>query len=189
MRKLTYLVASTLDGFIAGPDGSFDFFPVSDSYLEFLSSEYPETIPTPGREALGIDPENKHFDTVLEGRGSYGVGLKAGITDAYAHLRHYVFSQSMTTSPDPAVELVSTDPVAKVHELKQEEGKGIWVCGGATLAETLRAEIDVVIVKIYPVAIGSGMPLFAGEFQPRPFTLTDSHVHDSGVAIMTYTAL
>ncbi|MQA85455.1 MAG: dihydrofolate reductase [Streptosporangiales bacterium] len=191
MRKLTYFVASTIDGYIAGPDGSDPsgpdgIFPVEGDHIDAIFSEYPEIAPGPVRKALGIEPENSRFDTALEGRRSYEIGLKAGITNAYPHLRHYVFSRSMARSPDPDVEIVSTDPIAKVRELKQEDGKGIWLCGGAQLADALSAEIDELIVKLNPVVIGSGIPLFAGDFAIRRYELAGRHIYASGVAFLTY---
>jgi hypothetical protein len=42
-------------------------------------------------------------------------------------LRQYVVSRTIRESPDPAVEIIAGDPLAKVRELKQEDGKGIWL--------------------------------------------------------------
>ncbi|TJZ54149.1 dihydrofolate reductase [Streptomyces piniterrae] len=194
MRKLVYYVAATLDGFIAGPDGADPtgpdgFWPISDDYVRHMAEEYPETLPAPAREALSITAEGTHFDTVLEGRKSYEIGLEAGITDAYPHLRHLVFSTTLTESPDPAVELVTSDPVAKVRELKQEDGKDIWLIGGGELAGTLYAEIDQLIVKLGPLTTGGGIPLFGRKaaFDPRIWNLTDHTVLGSGAAFLTYT--
>lgn len=123
-----------------GPDG---FFNVGEDYLDLLVSEYPETLPTPAREALGVTAEGTKFDAVLQGRMTYQIGLDEGLTNAYRQIRqHLVFSQTMAESPDPSVELVSTDPVARVQDLKREAGKHIWLCGGATLASVLSDEID-----------------------------------------------
>ncbi|WP_158880975.1 dihydrofolate reductase family protein [Amycolatopsis anabasis] len=194
MRKLTYLVASTIDGFIADPSGANPagpdgFFVLEGGHMQALFSDYPDIIPAQARQALGIDAPNKHFDTVLEGRVSYEMGLREGVTNAYPHLRHYVFSRSMTASPDPGVELVSTDPLAKVRELKREDGMRIWLCGGAKLANALRPEIDELVVKLHPVVAGAGIPLFDGEFRPERFTLAEHQVFDSGVVHLTYVRL
>ncbi|MFG3140626.1 dihydrofolate reductase family protein [Streptomyces sp. NPDC048211] len=193
MRKLVYYIASTLDGFIAGPDGADPtgpdgFWPIPEDYVGHLIAEYPETLPGPARAALSITAEGTHFDTVVEGRRSYEIGLKAGVNDAYPHLRHLVFSRTLGESPDPAVEIVATDPVARVRELKEEEGKDIWLVGGAELAGSLYSEIDTLIVKLSPMTIGAGIPLFSHKatFDPAAWTLTDHTVLGSGAAFLTY---
>jgi dihydrofolate reductase len=190
VRTLTYLVAATLDGFIAPPDGSdpsADLLGTQGDHLPALVADYPDIIPVQAREMLGLaDAENKHFDTVVEGRNSYRLGLEAGINNAYPHLRHLVFSRSLTESPDPGVELVATDPVERIRELKQEDGKKIWLVGGAALARSLRPEIDELMIKMHPVVSGAGIPLFGGEFRPQRFRLVHSQTFDSGVLHLTY---
>ncbi|MER7014079.1 dihydrofolate reductase family protein [Saccharopolyspora sp. NPDC000359] len=191
MRKLTYCVATTIDGYIAAPDrsdpSSTGLMAPSPEYLPRLLAELPEIIPTHLREPLGIaDVEPKHFDTVIEGRGSYEIGLQAGITNAYAHLEHYVFSRTMTGGPDPGVHLVATDPVEKVRELKAQPGKKIWLVGGAKLAAALRPEIDELLIKLNPVVAGAGIPLFDGGFHPEQFDLTSAQPFPGGVVHLTY---
>lgn len=64
---------------------------------------------------LGITAENQCFDAVLMGRRTYEVGVKEGITNPYPQMKQYVFSQTFKESPDQAIELVSTDPLAFVQ--------------------------------------------------------------------------
>ncbi|MFD0266158.1 dihydrofolate reductase family protein [Streptomyces sp. NPDC127106] len=194
MRKLTYFAAATLDGFIAGPDGADPtgpngFWPVPADYVEHLVAEYPETLPHQARQALSVTAPGTHFDTVLEGRRSYGIGLAAGTTDAFPHLRHLVFSRTLAESPDPAVQIVASDPSATVRELKRQEGKGIWLIGGAELAGALYAEIDTLILKLAPLTIGNGIPLFSrnAAFDPTAWALTDHAALRSGAMFLTYT--
>ncbi|MGW7350008.1 dihydrofolate reductase family protein [Streptomyces sp. NPDC054784] len=195
MRTLTYCIGTTLDGFIAGPDGSDPtgpngFWPIAEDYVAHLAATYPEILPGPARAALGVTAEGTRFDTVLEGRRSYQVGLDAGVTDAYPHLRHLVFSRTLTESPDPAVELVGGDPVARVRELKEEEGgKGIWLLGGGGLAGALYGEIDELVLKVAPVTAGSGVPLFssATPFDPAAYALAECVPMESGAVFLTYT--
>jgi dihydrofolate reductase len=191
MRKLTYYVGATIDGYIAAPDGDFDFLVsryLTPDFLSHLIGEYPETLPTPARAAFGIaDAPNTRFDTVLMGRGTYQPGLDAGLTSPYAHLRQIVFSRSLDASPDPAVEVTTADPVTMVRQLKQQAGLGVWLCGGADLAGQLADEIDELIIKQYPTVAGSGIPLFRAEFSPRGFTLTGSRVFDNGTVVLHYT--
>ncbi|MCK9877489.1 dihydrofolate reductase family protein [Frankia sp. Ag45/Mut15] len=193
MRRLVYFVASTLDGFVAGPDGADPtgpdgFWPVPQDYVDHLVAEYPETLPGPARLALGVTAPGTRFDTVLEGRRSYEVGLRAGLTNAFPHLRHLVFSRTLTVSPDPGVELVAADPVTTVRELKQLDGKDLWLVGGGELAGVLYPEIDELVVKLGPLTLGTGIPLFsrAAVFDPRTWMLADHTVLKSGALFLTY---
>jgi dihydrofolate reductase len=185
MRKLTYYVASSLDGFIASPTGAFDFFRMEPDYLEALVAEYPETLPAGFRAAKGLTGPGKHFDTVLEGRRTYQVGLDAGVTNAYPHLAHYVFSRTTTQSPDPSVTFSST-PLATVRELKARDGLGIWLCGGGALAAELRPEIDAYVIKLNPVIAGDGIRLVDAGFSPHHLRLTGTRTLDSGVLFLSY---
>jgi dihydrofolate reductase len=184
MRNLTYLVATSVDGFIADPDGGLDHMVVSPELVAYLAAEYPETLPTPAREAMGVTAPNRSFDTVIQGRHTYQLGLDAGVTSPYGHLRQYVASRSLT-SPDPAVTVVA-DPLAAVRALKAEEGLGIYLAGGGELAGLLLPEIDEIVVKVYPVVAGAGVPLLGGGFRPRPLRLRDSRVLDCGTAVLRY---
>ena len=193
MRKLVYYVAVTIDGYIAGPGGEFDFFPTGDeeqaaAYAAWANARYPETVPTFMRPAHGLtDAPNLHFDTVLMGLGTYRPGLDAGITSPYAHLRQYVVSTTLKQDPDAGVTVVDSDLLTLVRDLKREEGQDIWLCGGGRLAGALLPEIDEMIVKSYPVIAGSGISMFDGEFDPTPFKVTDRRSFDNDVTITWFT--
>ena len=186
MRHLTYFIAVTADGFIARDDGSFDFFPMTGEHLPYIAREYPETIAGHLRTALGVQGDNRHFDAVVMGRHTYDAGLATGVTSPYPHLRQYVVSSTMSASLDPAVRLVSDDPADFVRALKQEEGLDIWLCGGASLAGALYDEIDEVILKVNPVVLGAGKPLFRGAIGPTSLELTGHRTFSGGVAIHGY---
>ncbi|MFD4022922.1 dihydrofolate reductase family protein [Streptomyces sp. NPDC058576] len=179
MRKLVYYIAVSLDGYIAGPGGEFDFYPYGDekqaaAFIEWINARYPETIPTSMRAEHGLsDTPSQRFDTVLMGRGSYRPALDAGVTSPYAHLRQYVVSSTLAPDIDPAVTVVGEDPLALVRDLKRQEGRDIWLCGGGRLAGTLLPAIDELIVKSYPVVAGVGVPVFDGKFDPTVFAVAD----------------
>ncbi|MGL5064593.1 MAG: dihydrofolate reductase family protein [Microcoleus sp.] len=186
MKKLIYYIACTLDGFIAREDGSFDCFPMEGEHFADLFQFFPETIPAHVQKALGIPPENKQFDTVLMGRNTYEVGAKIGLTNPYPTLKQYVFSRTMQASPDENVELVSDNVVGLVGELKQETGKDIWLCGGSDLAATIFSEIDEIIVKLNPVIIGAGIPLFSKAVSTTDLELLDRKIYNNGFMLLHY---
>ena len=186
MRKLVYYVACTVDGFIAREDGSFDCFLWEGEHYADLIKNFPETFPAHAHEMFGVTGENQRFDTVLMGRRTYEVGSLEGFTNPYPHLKQYLFSRSLEKSPDAAVELVSENAVEKVRQLKQESGKDIWLCGGAELAGQLFPEIDELILKINPIVIGAGIPLFRGRLEPAAVETIESKSYDNGFRIIRY---
>ncbi|GII94187.1 dihydrofolate reductase family protein [Sinosporangium siamense] len=186
MRKLVYYIGMTLDGFIAGPDGETDFFPVTQDVLDHITEHYPETLPTHIRGPLGADVPNRTFDTGVMGLATYEPALRAGITNPYAHLRQYLVSTTTPHSPDPDVTLISADVAEAVRRLKAEDGGDIYLIGGARLAGSLLPEIDTLIVKLYPVVAGQGIPLFTTGFTPTHLTLRDTTTLSGGTLVLTY---
>ncbi|NJN39036.1 MAG: dihydrofolate reductase [Leptolyngbyaceae cyanobacterium CRU_2_3] len=188
MRELIYYVACSVDGFIAHPDDSHAGFLLEGEHITDLAASFPETFPAHFRDILGIDSENQRFDAVLMGRKTYEVGLKVGISNPYPHLKQYLFSHSLKESSNPNIERVSGEAVTFVKDLKHERGKGIWLCGGATLASTLFAEslIDQLILKVNPFLMGAGIPLFAHAIPQTALELINHKIYKNGVLVLHY---
>ncbi|MEW2403077.1 dihydrofolate reductase family protein [Streptomyces sp. NPDC046862] len=191
MRQLTYFIACSIDGFIGDPGGdASSMYPfVDEEFFEFLKAEYPETIATHGRRAVGIDDlPNKKYDTIIQGRASYDLALGMDVTSPYAHMREYVASRTLKESPDPHVEIVSEDLVGRVRALKSEDGEfGIYLCGGSQIAGELIDEIDELVIKTYPVVLGTGMPMFGSGFAVTEFTPGEVRTFKNGAIVRTYT--
>ena len=190
MRELTYYIGVTLDGFIAGPADEVDFYPVTPAFAEMMGTELADIQPAFVRaDRGGVDEPLTRFDTVLMGRRTYEPALQMGITDPYSQLRTVVFSTTQADPQDPNVEIVRTDPVARVRELKAEPGLGIYLAGGAVLAGVLLDEIDRLIVKKYPVIAGSGIPMVSHSFAPTQFSLERVRSFDNGCVVLEYSRL
>lgn len=187
MRDLTYYIGTSLDGYIAGPGGEADDYPVSEDHVEHMVRERPEVLPTHVRRQLGVDDApNRWFDTAIMGRDTYQPALDLGVTDPYVHLRTFVASTRGVEEARPSVEVVA-DPVSTVERLKAEPSElGIWLVGGGRLASALAAHIDRMIVKLYPITLGAGISMFGGDFAPRTFELVDSVTFSSGCTELTY---
>jgi len=183
VRNLTYLVATSLDGFIAAPDGGYADFLFEGDHMAALVERFPDALPAQAREPLGITGPNPTFDTVLMGRATYQA--PGGLPSPYPHLRQYVVSRTLGDVPAD-VRVVADDPLALVRALKAEDGQDIWLCGGGRLAGSLLPEIDRLILKVHPIVLGRGVPLFDGEFAPGRFTAVESRTFTSGVVFATY---
>lgn len=176
MRKLKYYIASTIDGFIAHKDGSFDGFLMEGDHV----SDYLAAL--------------QQFDAVLMGRKTYEAGVKEGITNPYPQMKQFVISRTLQTSPDEAVTVVADQVNDLVRNLKAESGQDIYLCGGGELATALLAakQIDDIILKVNPVLFGSGIPLFAGGQHAFPTTrlqLSDHNIYSNGLVLLFYNVL
>lgn len=188
MRKLVYYVGASIDGYIAGPEAQFDFYPVPDDMVAWMNERYPETIPTHIRRHFGMDDlPNKAFDTMVMGRGTYEPALDVPTTSPYAHLRQYVVSRTLTID-DPTVQVERGDPIELVRRLKAEDtGLDIYLGGGGKMAASLLPEIDELIIKSYPVVAGTGVPMFDGAFSPTLFTPTHRETFSNGAQVTWFT--
>jgi dihydrofolate reductase len=170
MRRVRYSVAASLDGFIAGPDGEYDWIPM-DPTIDFAA--FYSTI-----------------DTVLMGRGTYeivqmqkehGKGQEVGP-------RSYVFSRTLKQEDHPDVTIVADDAAGTVARLRAEEGKDIWLMGGGVLFRSLvdANVVDTVEIGIVPILLGGGIPLFPpGETQAK-LAYVKSETFPSGIILARY---
>ena len=105
----------------------------------------------------------KRTDAVFMGRKSYELtqNMKGG--SGIPTMKTYVFSNTLQSLDKGAV-LVSGDIRKKVEKIKQEQGKDIWMFGGANLTASLMNEglIDELSMAVHPILLGSGKPLFSG---------------------------
>ena len=70
--------------------------------------------------------------------------------------------------------------------LFRSTGKDIWLCGGGELAATVVSEIDEMIVKLNPVVIGAGIPMFARAIAPTSVELVDRKIYSNGFLLLHY---
>ena len=167
MRRVRYSVAMSLDGYIAGPQGEYDWIPM-DPDIDFT--------------ALFAD-----FDTVLMGRKSYEMMQQpeaGGMPDMAA----YVFSRMLRQEDCPDA-TVSADPAATVEALKQAPGKDIWLFGGGELFGSLLGLglVDTVEVAVLPILLGGGIPMLPAPAPHTKLRLTKQHLYEkTGTLLLEY---
>ncbi len=169
MPQLRYSVAASLDGFIAGPNGEFDWIPM-DPDIDF-----------PAIYA--------GFSHLVMGRHSYEVFVATGGVPGGLPLPVTVCSTSLPEGTRDGATFVH-DAVAAVRTLKAESGdKPIWLWGGSNLFGTLAAAdlVDGVEVAIVPVLLGRGIPLVPPSVR-LALTLTTHRLYPkSGIVMVDYT--
>jgi len=140
MRQLRYSVAASLDGYIAGPKGEFDWI-VIDPDIDFAEMY-------------------RGFSGLVMGRRSYEVFASEEAPPGPA-LPTYVYSRTLPEGEREGMMFV-TDAVPHVRALKEDgEGKPLWLWGGGNLFRSLAEAklVDGVDVAIIPVVLGGGLPL------------------------------
>ena len=148
MRKVILYIAMSLDGFIADSLGG----------VQWLEDQAPDA-----GEAESYSQLMRDIDTVLMGWNTYHqviAELSPGQWP-YQGMTSYVFTHQKMPSTSE-VRFVAQDPAILVEQLRREEGKDIWICGGANLAQQLIWEdaIDIFHLTLIPTILGSGVRLF-----------------------------
>lgn len=167
-KRLRYQVAASLDGFIAGPNGEYDWI-VMDPSIDF--------------NAL-----YKEFDTVVMGRKTYEAATAQGGNGAMPGLDVVVFSRSLSPASHKGVRIVRDDPRGVVKDLKEKPGRDIWLFGGGLLFRSLldAGLVDSVEIAVMPVLLGAGVPLLPPGASTK-LVLTDHRVLPAtGILMLSY---
>ena len=167
-RRLRYQVAVSLDGFIAGPNGEYDWI-VPDPNVDFAALY-------------------KEFDTAVMGRKTYDVMKTQGGNGAMPGLDIVVFSRTILAAEYPGVRILNDDPRKIVAELKKKRGRDIWLFGGGELFRSLldAGLVDTVEVALNPVLLGAGIPLLPPG-SPAKLVLSDvKRLPASGMVALAY---
>lgn len=167
MRQLRYSVAASLDGFIAGPNGEYDWI-VADPDIDF-----------PAMYA--------GYSGLVMGRHSYEVFVATGGAPELT-LPVYVCSRTLRDPATPGVTLLR-DGAAQVAALKRGDGKPLWLWGGARLFAELAGAglVDGVDVAVIPIVLGAGIPLMGAGGPRLPLRLHAHRVYPkSGIMFLEY---
>jgi dihydrofolate reductase len=171
--KLSVFVGTSLDGFIARKNGDYDFLPVD------------------GGEPHGYDEFIANVDTVVMGRNTLEVVLKLP-SWPYADKRVVVLSHRPLDLSGIAgrVEQMSGDPEQIVRELAATGAQHVYVDGGVTVQEFLRAgQIHRVTITRVPVLIGEGIPLFGSVARDIKLRHVGTRQYKSGLVTSDYEVL
>jgi len=185
MRHLVLFMHTSLDGYVAGPNGEMDWIKVDEEMFEYAAQRTSES------------------DTALYGRVTYQ-GMEsywptaadqpnAGKHDIehskwYNNVEKVILSRTMKGANLVNTKIVSVNVADEIKKLKQGAGKDLLMFGSPTAAHSLMAEnlIDDYWLFVNPVLLGEGIPLFKGTKDKTALTLATSKVFPSGVVCLHY---
>ena len=172
MRKLVLGLAVSLDGYIEGPNGEYDWC--------FTDQDY------------GLNDFFSRIDAMFIGRKSYELlqqhaGESTGEIPGMPPMIAYVFSNTLENVREGDV-LISGDSMAEARRIKAQPGKDIWLFGGASLTDAMLKEglVDELWLSVHPILLGRGKPLFHSQDQRTTLTLLESKTYETGLVSLRY---
>ena len=168
MRRIRYSVAASLDGYIAGPNGEFDWI-IQDPEIDFGA-------------------QFAQFDTFLVGRRTFEAMTGGPKLDG----KVIVFSRTLRKEDHPDVTIVAGNERETVEALRREPGKDIWLFGGGELFRSFldAGLVDTVEVAVIPILLGGGIPLLSPPAQQAKLKLTGRRVYEAtGIILLQYDVL
>jgi dihydrofolate reductase len=161
----------SLDGFIAGPSGEFDWI-IMDPEIDFRAIY-------------------SQYDTMVMGRRTFEVVKEAGGRGLTPDIQVFVFSRTLRQEDHPGVRIVD-DPEGLMAELRSKPGKDIWLFGGGSLFRSF-AElglVDAIEVAVIPVLLGDGVPLLPPPARRVTLKLTSHRLYSkTGIMSLEYAAV
>jgi dihydrofolate reductase len=182
MRKVIASPFVTLDGFMAGPQGELDW---NEPYFDEEMANY-------------IGDQFSAVDTILFGRVTYqffaqywptqGVKDDPIFAEKMNSLPKIVFSKTLSKVEWNNSRLVKGDIAEEISSLKQQQGRDMVIDGSPSLIHSFThlGLIDEYRLRVHPVVLGSGVPLFKNIKDRMKLSLLESKTFRSGVVILHY---
>ena len=183
MRRVVCSMAMSLDGYIAGSDGSITWTPPDDEVFRFVLDEYQEV----GVHLLG----RRLYETMLFWETA---DQDPSLDDArrewaamWTSLPKVVFSTTLSAVQGHA-RLATAGLAGEIQRCRAEPGQDDIAIGGAALAGEAAESglVDEYRLRVYPVVVGGGTPLFPHAERRVGLELVDSRIFSSGVVHLRY---
>jgi dihydrofolate reductase len=185
MRKIVLFMHTSLDGFVAGPNGEMDWINVDDDMFEYAGKRTDEA------------------DTALYGRvtwemmeaywptaGDQPAATKHDIEHSrwYNKVAKIILSKKMRGANLPNTTIVSDNAASEISKIKQQPGKDILIFGSPSAAHSLMTEnlIDDYWLFVNPILLGQGIPLFTRIKDRVKLKLAATNTFKSGVVCLHY---
>src|ERR1700712_2379351 len=188
MRNLIFFMHTSLDGFVAGPNGEMNWIKVDEEMFDFVATMTAQA------------------DAALYGRVTYemmqGYWPKAGeAPNASKHDKEHsawynqvskiVLSRTMQETGQHNTTVIGDQLAVKINKIKSQEGENILIFGSPRASQSLLNEglIDEFWLFVNPIILGKGMPLFKDVTGTTKLKLAGSKTFESGVIALHYQKL
>lgn len=165
-RKIILNLCTSLDSFIEGPNGEYDWCLTDQDY--------------------GMTDFLNRIDTIFFGRKSYEQ-LKEAAPDAFTDKQAVVFSNTLKNE-EHDFKIIGENIEKEVAEFLAQSGKDIWLFGGASLTSALLKMnlVNEFMIAVHPLILGKGKPLFTDIDERIQLKLTDNKTYSSGLVQLFY---
>ena len=174
MASVVLYIATSLDGYIAKPDGN----------LDWLTS-----FPLPEKGDYGYESLLKSIGTIIMGRKTYEDLIGFGIDWPYTEFATYVITRNKELTVNTPNTTLHTDNFPIILDtIKEKSGKDIWLVGGGEIVSLFLNQnlIDKMIISVIPMLLGAGIPLFQGMEKEANWELAHIESFETGVVNLTY---
>jgi dihydrofolate reductase len=184
MRKVTYSMGASLDGYIVGPDGGFNWTAPGDEIFRFVTEEIRQV----GVHLLG----RRLYETMLYWEtADQDPSIDDSILEwaaLWKRLPKVVFSTTLATVQGSNTRLAPEGLAEEIERLRAEPADGDIAIGGAALAAEAAALglIDEYRIRVYPLLVGGGIPYFAHRERRVDLELVETRTFSSGVRYVRY---
>lgn len=174
MRKIKLYIAASIDGYIADPDGGLDWlsgYPITPElnygYNEFFNS----------------------VDSVIMGGRTYRDILNMDVLYPYSEKISYIITRNKNNQATiENIQFLSENIIETISNLKEQQGKDIWLVGGGEIISILLDNnlVDEMIITHIPKILGDGIPLFPKMRVESNWKLLNSQSYNNGVLSVEY---
>lgn len=172
MKKIKLYITASLDGYIARHDGDLDWL------MEF---------PNPSKEDYGYKEFFASIDTVIMGGRTYRDIMCMDVVWPYKDKATYIITRNPVMKRDN-VNFITENIIETISQLREEEGKDIWLVGGGELITMLLNQdlVDEMIITYIPVILGNGISLFQNNPKESKWNLVENKSYDNGALSVRY---
>ena len=187
MRRIILSLHTTLDGFVAGPNGEMDFFMLDDEMFD-LVGKFTDEADTALYGRITWQMMENYWPTAADKPDATKHDVEHSLW--YNKVNKVVLSRTMQNRESDKTTFISNNIFSEITNLKNQPGRNILIFGSPSVAHALMEYnlIDEYWLFINPVLLGKGIPMFANIKEKINLRPLMTKVFPCGVTALHYTS-